>query len=305
MGSLLSSLSSQQQQQPSVVSPIDANWEWVSLPPNPDPTTTPTPNSPPPKEGYLRRRNLKTTSPESRYFLRPPPTQTLISRRITYTPADPFNLSSAGKKGDESRSLLLSIRTVDVESAEDVGIVHRWMNDERVAKFWGEDGPLEHQERYLKTLGWHSVATFICCEGRPFGYLEIYWARPDRFNFYHPKTTTYDRGVHVLLGDATHHGLLPAVTSLILSYIFIDEPRCTMVFGEPRIDNEKFIRNLFWFGFERVAEDAIMPHKRAAMIGFPRRLWEERIQHGWADVVRGVRWDEERARVVGGGKMIV
>ncbi|KAJ3104856.1 hypothetical protein HDU96_008781 [Phlyctochytrium bullatum] len=252
---------------PSVIA-VDADWEWVGS-----------------DEGYLRRRNIAQLSPEQRYFQRPPVNQILIARRLAFNPSSPLNLLSGQEMTDQS--FFLSIRTVDPDSDEDVEILHRWMNDPRVANFWGEQGPVDHQRRYLKTMGWHSTPTFICNDGKPFAYLEIYWARPDRIHYYH-HTELYDRGVHVLVGEQAMLGKLPLWKSIVVTWIFLEEPRATKLYGEPRIDNVKFIEKLKQLGFESLGPDAIMPHKRAALIGFHRSLAEERWKKGWKAVVDGI-----------------
>ncbi|KAI8838408.1 acyl-CoA N-acyltransferase [Chytridium lagenaria] len=259
--SFLSALSLQTPQSPSPTrsspKPVEAPlWEWVPMS---------SPSTSFQTEGYLRRRNPTLLSPFDRYFHRPTPGSLLVSRQVTLP---------------SHQNAWLSFKAFDVEDATHLGCLHAWMNEDRVAKFWGEQGPVEHQRRYIRTLPWHSIPIG---PSRPYPPL--------------PPTNTYDRGFHILVGDPSMLGTFPIWAPVILTWCFFDEPRCTKAYGEPRIDNEKFIEGLIAFGFERLGEDIQMPHKRAALIGFREETFRGKVV--------GERWRREWLRLkeeVGGMK---
>lgn len=68
----------------------------------------------------------------------------------------------------------------------DPELLNKWMNDPRVAHSWGEEGPLSHQEEFLKTnlQSLHAFPVIGCFDGKPFGYFEVYWVKEDRLGFY-------------------------------------------------------------------------------------------------------------------------
>lgn len=107
-------------------------------------------------------------------------------------------------------------------SESDLPTLHKWMNNERVNAFWGEAGPIEHQQKFLASnsslghsfpvIGSWAKAKFPGVEGEfgveeeePFGYFEIYWVKEDRLGEY-TDAADWDRGVHVLVGEEKFRG---------------------------------------------------------------------------------------------------
>lgn len=126
----------------------------------------------------------------------------------------------------------------------DVELLHRWMNDPRVATFWGEQGPQAQQETFL----WnglesrHSFPVIGCWDGKPFGYIEIYWVREDRLGRYLDGCGDgWDRGVHCLVGEQQFRGphRVSVWMSALVHYCFLADYRTQNVYLEPRVDNEK------------------------------------------------------------------
>lgn len=126
----------------------------------------------------------------------------------------------------------------------DVELLHKWMNDPRVAYSWGEDGPMEHQQRFLETglKNKHSMPVIGCFDGKPFAYFEIYWVKEDRLGFYlGGNVGDYDRGVHLLVGEQEFRGghRVQVWLSALCHYCWLADSRTETVMLEPRVDNEK------------------------------------------------------------------
>jgi N5-hydroxyornithine acetyltransferase len=126
----------------------------------------------------------------------------------------------------------------------DIELLHGWMNDQRVAHFWGEQGPQAHQEDFLKKAmqSRHSFPVMGCWDGRPFGYFEIYWVKEDTLGRYLPgETGNYDRGIHALVGEQEFRGRhrVKIWLSALVHYCWQADLRTEVVMMEPRVDNEK------------------------------------------------------------------
>lgn len=126
----------------------------------------------------------------------------------------------------------------------DAELLHKWMNDERVAYSWGEQGPLSHQEEFLKAglTNKHTIPVIGCFDGKPFGYFEIYWVKEDRLGSYLGyQVSDYDRGVHLLVGEQKFRGphRVKVWLSALVHYCFLADARTETVMLEPRVDNAK------------------------------------------------------------------
>lgn len=82
------------------------------------------------------------------------------------------------------------------------------MNQPRVAAAWGEQGPIEHQEKFLAAglSDRHSFPVIGCWDGKPFGYFEIYWVKEDRLGRHIGDVNDWDRGIHALVGEQQFRG---------------------------------------------------------------------------------------------------
>jgi RimJ/RimL family protein N-acetyltransferase len=159
----------------------------------------------------------------------------------------------------------LSLSAFDL--ASDLPALHRWMNDPVVAHFWQEEGSMEKHRAYVEgLLADPRVDPLVLrLDGRPFGYVEAYWAKEDRIAPYY-EAGDYDRGWHVLIGEADCRGR-PFVTAWqpsVAHYLFLDDPRTTRLVIEPRADNHKMRRNLLQGGYA-ILKEFDFPHKRAAL----------------------------------------
>lgn len=141
-----------------------------------------------------------------------------------------------------SDSHLLTVGTLNL-GLSDPEYLHKWMNDPRVSYFWGEAGPQEHQEEFLKAglRNRHSFPVIGCWDGKPFGYFEIYWVKEDNVGKYLPHVGDYDRGIHCLVGEQEFRGphRVKIWLSALVHYCFLADLRTETILLEPRVDNTK------------------------------------------------------------------
>lgn len=101
----------------------------------------------------------------------------------------------------------LTFRLADLE--RDGETVHKWMNNPRVAMFWGEesDDPEKTRAFLKKGLGSkHFYPIIGCWNDEPFGYFEVYWVKEDALGRYASDVDMWDRGVHCLVGEQKFRG---------------------------------------------------------------------------------------------------
>jgi RimJ/RimL family protein N-acetyltransferase len=153
---------------------------------------------------------------------------------------------------------LNAILTFRLARMDDAPMVNAWMNNPRVAKYWGEEGPLAKTQQFLQeglekrhsfpVIGsWEEV---VARDGRvvesgveePFGYFEVYWVKEDSLGRY-IAADDWERGVHVLVGEEKFRGggRVKGWLGGLVHYCFLDDPRTMTVTMEPRVDNEKLV----------------------------------------------------------------
>lgn len=160
----------------------------------------------------------------------------------------------------------------------DLQLLNKWMNIPRVSKFWGEEGPVSVQEKFLRRnlTSKHSFPAIGLWDGKPFGYFEIYWVKEDTLGKHlGDGAGDYDRGVHVLVGEDEFRGI-HRVKGWITSFAhwaFIQDYRTNAVVLEPRVDNERFISHLNEAGFLKEKE-ITFPHKQSAFVKLRRENFE-------------------------------
>ncbi len=124
----------------------------------------------------------------------------------------------------------------------DTEYLHKWMNDPRISYFWGEAGPMSHQEEFLKKAlqSRNSFPVMGCWDGKPFGYFEIYWVKEDNLGKYLPILSEYDRGFHCLVGEQEFRGAhrVKIWLSALVHYCWLADNRTERVILEPRVDNQ-------------------------------------------------------------------
>lgn len=154
------------------------------------------------------------------------------------------------------------------------------MNDPRVSAAWGEGGPKEKQEKFLRNnlTSRHSFPVIGCWDGKPFGYFEIYWVKEDRLGALIGGADNYDRGIHLLVGEQEYRGShrVAIWLSALVHYCWLADPRTQTVMLEPRVDNEKIIQYLQNAGFYKEGE-VTFPHKQSALMKIKRDSWESPV----------------------------
>ena len=170
---------------------------------------------------------------------------------------------------------MFSLRTLDAE--RDLACLHRWMNNPRVARFWGEDGSLDQHRTFIENAlsdprNHPLIGSF---DDLPFAFFEAYWAREDRIAPFYD-AGDHDRGIHMLVGEDAVRGahIVAAWLPSLLHYLFLDEVRTQLVVCEPRVDNERMISYLQRYGFA-YRKPFDFPHKRAALMTLEREVFME------------------------------
>ena len=132
----------------------------------------------------------------------------------------------------------------------DVQLLHKWMNIDRVAKFWGCAGPESRQTEFLRAnlCSNNSFPVIGMWDGKPFGYFEIYWVKEDILGKHlGDRAGDFDRGVHVLVGEDEFRGkhrVKVWITSLA-QWAFGADYRTNAVVLEPRVDNTRYAAQIF------------------------------------------------------------
>ena len=143
-----------------------------------------------------------------------------------------------------SSSTLPALGNITI-SPSDIELLHDWMNNPRVNAFWGEAGPIEKQEAFLRSAlnNKHSFPVIGSWDGKPFGYFEIYWVKEDQLGKYITgrDVTDWDRGFHALVGEQEFRGehRVKIWMSALVHYCWLADQRTENVLVEPRIDNAK------------------------------------------------------------------
>ncbi|PPJ54995.1 hypothetical protein CBER1_05629 [Cercospora berteroae] len=166
----------------------------------------------------------------------------------------------------------------ETTSMTDAELLNKWMNDPRVAHSWGEEGPISHQEEFLKAglTSKHSLPVIGCFDGKPFGYFEIYWVKEDKLaNYLGGAADDFDRGLHVLVGEQEfrgQHRFKVWITALV-HHCWLADSRTNTVMLEPRVDNEKIRKYLEDVGFYKEREISF-PHKQSNLMKIRREAWQ-------------------------------
>ncbi|KAB8336889.1 hypothetical protein FH972_021197 [Carpinus fangiana] len=201
-----------------------------------------------------------------------------ISRQGPWS-AQPFPTGAKSPLPHPSDSIIPTIGTMDLSADTDAELLHKWMNDPRVAHFWGEAGPLAHQEEFLKKglASKHSFPCIGCWNGKPFGYFEIYWVKEDALGKYlGGDVGDYDRGLHCLVGEQEFRGphRVQIWLSALVHYCWLSDMRTNAVMLEPRVDNTKLAQYCQQAGFYK-EQEVTFPHKQSNLMKIRRDAWEK------------------------------
>ncbi|MFG3497088.1 GNAT family N-acetyltransferase [Streptomyces sp. NPDC047928] len=159
-----------------------------------------------------------------------------------------------------------TLRAVDPDA--DAELVHGWMNDPEIARYWELAEPLDRITGYLReqVAAAHSTPYIGCLDGTPMSYWELYRADLDPLGRHYPAEPR-DAGVHLLLGPAGFRGrglgadLLRAVSEWLLG----TDPYARRVVAEPDAGNVRSVRAFQRAGF-RMVRQIDLPDKRAAFM---------------------------------------
>ena len=153
-----------------------------------------------------------------------------------------------------------------VKPDKDAALIHRWMNDPDVARYWQLDGPIERTTDHLaeQRILPHTEPYLARLSGRPIGYWELYRAAEDRLAAYYPARPD-DVGIHLLIGEPHLRGLgLGTLLLTALCDAIQREPRCRVV-AEPDERNTASVRAFAAAGFALSGAIAL-PEKRATLV---------------------------------------
>ncbi|KAG2367642.1 acyl-CoA N-acyltransferase [Suillus spraguei] len=131
--------------------------------------------------------------------------------------------------------------------SEHLNLFHRWHNQERVNKGWGERGPMEKHRAYVTevTNDPAVLPVIMSWNGEPMGYAEITYLKENHVAPYiRGGPGDWDRGLHVLVGEEKFRGAQR--TSLwhraLVHYCFLADPRTENVMGEPKAENSTMVK---------------------------------------------------------------
>lgn len=159
-----------------------------------------------------------------------------------------------------------ALRRLDLD--DDLDLMHAWMNDPEVARFWRKPWPREQIRSYLQQqdASAHSTPYLGELDGIPMSYWELYRADLDPLAQYYA-AREHDTGFHMLLGPARYRGrgLAAHLMRAVSSWQLDADPSATRIVTEPDATNERVIRMLEHAGFHRAAV-VDLPDKRAALM---------------------------------------
>jgi acetyl CoA:N6-hydroxylysine acetyl transferase len=160
-----------------------------------------------------------------------------------------------------------TFRLREVRPETDLELLHGWMNDPEVARFWGLAVPPSDLAAYLEGVrtSAHASPAIGCLDGVPMSYWELYRADLDPLAR-HYAALPNDAGLHLLL-NSEHRGkgLGATLIELVSSSALAADARAMRVVAEPDVRNRPSIRAFERAGFRR-QRDLDLPGKRAALM---------------------------------------
>nr|WP_221761395.1 GNAT family N-acetyltransferase [Salibacterium salarium] len=160
---------------------------------------------------------------------------------------------------------------------EDCDLLHNWMNEEHVYPFWNLNLSLKKYQEHLKEAlaDQHQTLYLGYLDGQVMSYWETYWVKGDVVeNTY--SSSSYDQGVHLLLGEKAFLGKgysLPLLRAMIHFQFQVAD---TMkIIAEPDIRNEKMIHVFKKCGFTPI-HPISLPDKTGLLMFCERNEFEKR-----------------------------
>ncbi|MFC9062274.1 GNAT family N-acetyltransferase [Streptomyces sp. NPDC057074] len=146
-----------------------------------------------------------------------------------------------------------TVRVLPLDAAEDAGVIHRWVSEER-AEFWGMTeltrDQVEAVYAHMDTLDTHH-ARLVVKDGEPVALLQTYEPGADRVSECYA-VEPGDIGVHLLLAPPGARGARPgwtaALAGALMAYVLLGLDR-TRIVVDPDIGNEKAIARFLRQGF--------------------------------------------------------
>ncbi len=160
---------------------------------------------------------------------------------------------------------VFTLRPLDLEG--DLALLHAWMNDPAVDRFWQLAGPRGRLVAHLDQLfaGSHSRPHVGLLDGTAMSYWELYRAADDPLAG-HYDARPGDGGLHLLLGPVRFRGRgLGAPLIRAVSDWQLQQPHTDRVVAEPDVRNAASIHAFEQAGFRRTA-DLDLPDKTAALM---------------------------------------
>ena len=159
-----------------------------------------------------------------------------------------------------------ALRPLDVSA--DLDLVHAWMNDPEVARFWLMPWAPDRIAEYLRRqdASAHSRPCVGELAGVGISYWELYRADLDPLARHYP-ARDHDAGFHMLLGPARFRGrgLTVSLVRTVSAWQLAADPLAERVLAEPDVNNTRAVRVLEQAGFHRAME-VDLPNKRAALM---------------------------------------
>lgn len=160
-----------------------------------------------------------------------------------------------------------SLRRLDPDA--DLDLLHAWMNDPAVARFWELAKPRAEIAEYLRAQcgnGWCSPCLGLL-DGAPMSYWELYDPQREGLALHYPAQPG-DIGLHLLLGpeSARGRGLGAPLLRAVTDWQFAQDARVRRIVAEPDVRNLASIRVFERAGFTRHGELDLVGKRAAFMI---------------------------------------
>ena len=153
-----------------------------------------------------------------------------------------------------------------VKPDRDLPLIHRWMNDPDVARYWELDGPFERTTEHVRgqIAQPHTQPMLARLSGRAIGYWELYQAADDALAGHYPAEAD-DLGVHLLIGEGECRGigLGGVLLRALADAVQREQPR--RLVAEPDERNVASVRAFTAAGFG-AAGTLELPEKRATLM---------------------------------------
>lgn len=173
------------------------------------------------------------------------------------------------------------LRLLRLLPAEDAGLIHGWVKEER-ARFWGMNGWSREQVRevyeFLDSLDTHH-GYLMTVAGEPAGIFQTYEPLQDPVGEAYPAREE-DAGMHLLLAPAANpvRNFTATVLAALVRFLLAD-PAKDRVVAEPDARNSKAINRFLGFGFE-AGPKVQLADKEAQLVFLSREKFESAAGQG-------------------------